>query len=151
MNNRQTNITSSKHSLVLPPINSNLSSVIAVHGLGGHWQTTWTDENGSLWLRDFLPSQLRNTEDARINPRIMSYGYNSNTAFSRAVTNIEVEAEALLDRMDGNRERDGEKSRPIIFIAHSLGGLIVKKVCPDLYQSTSEPPPLSGTQFVSFG
>ena len=118
----------SQHSLNLPSSISDLSSIIAVHGLGGHWQKTWEDEDGSLWLRDFLPSQLRNTEDAMINARIMSYGYNSNTAFSRAVTNIEVEAEALLDRLYGNRERDAEKTRPIIFVAHGLGGLIVKKV-----------------------
>jgi surfactin synthase thioesterase subunit len=58
----------------------------------------------------------------------MSYGYNSGTAFSRAVTNIEDEAEALLDRLDGNRELNVEKTRPILFIAHSLGGLVVKKV-----------------------
>ena len=113
---------------------ANFSSIIAVHGLGGHWQKTWEDENGSLWLRDFLPSQLRNTEDASINARIMSFGYNSNTAFSRAVTDIEVEAEALLNNIDGNRELGSEKTRPIIFVAHNLGGLIVKKVCFHLFQ-----------------
>jgi len=55
----------------------------------------------------------------------MSYGYNSDTAFSKAVTNIKNEAEALLDRLDGNREQK-EKTKPILFIAHSLGGLVVK-------------------------
>jgi hypothetical protein len=94
-------------------------SIVAVHGLGGHWERTWTDENGKLWLRDFLPSQIPNA-------RIMSYGYNSDTAFSKAVTDINDEAAMLLNRLN-NERCDKEKTRPIIFISHSLGGIVVKK------------------------
>lgn len=82
---------------------------------------TWTGENGKLWLRDFLPSQLPRA-------RIMSYGYNSNTAFSDSVSDIEDAAKILLARLDGVRQHAEEKARPIIFISHSLGGIIVKKV-----------------------
>lgn len=33
--------------------------IVAVHGLGGHFEETWTDSDSKqLWLRDFLPSQL---------------------------------------------------------------------------------------------
>ena len=33
--------------------------IVAVHGLGGHFEGTWTDsDSNKLWLRDFLPSQL---------------------------------------------------------------------------------------------
>ena len=45
------------------------------------------------------------------------------------MNSIEVEAEALLVRLHDNRELTAEKTRPILFVAHSLGGLIVKKVC----------------------
>jgi hypothetical protein len=79
------------------------------------------DDNGKLWLRDFLPSQLPNA-------RIMSYGYNSETAFSKVVTDIDDEAAILLDRLNG--ERQEKKTHPIIFISHSLGGIVVKKVGP---------------------
>jgi predicted alpha/beta hydrolase family esterase len=34
----------------------------------------------------------------------------------------------LLDRLTGERQTPEEKSRAIIFIAHSLGGIVVKKV-----------------------
>jgi len=79
------------------------------------------DDDGALWLRDFLPSQLPPA-------RIMSYGYNSRTAFSEAVTDINDEAAMLLDRLDGEHQSKDQKTRPIIFISHSLGGIVVKKV-----------------------
>lgn len=58
----------------------------------------------------------------------MSYGYNSTTAFSRATTDIDDKAAILLDRLDGERVSQAQKQRPILFIAHSLGGIIVKNV-----------------------
>jgi hypothetical protein len=58
----------------------------------------------------------------------MSYGYNSRTAFSKAVTDINDEAAMLLDRLDGERQSKDQKTKPIIFVSHSLGGIIVKKV-----------------------
>ena len=100
------------------------SSIVAIHGLGGHYQKTWTDGDCN-WLRDFLPGQLR---DSDINPRVMCYGYDASTAFSKSVLAIHNVAEDLLDRLRLCRKRNDEKQRPIILIAHSLGGLVVKKV-----------------------
>ncbi|KAJ0117970.1 hypothetical protein J7T55_014421 [Diaporthe amygdali] len=98
--------------------------VIAVHGLGGGWKKTWTAENGSMWLKDFLPWQL---DEAGLRARIWSYGYNSKTAFSAAVTDITDEAGMLLDRIQGERITHEDKKRQIVFVAHSLGGILVKK------------------------
>ena len=97
------------------------ASIVAVHGLGGHWKYTWTHRCRKFWLRDFLPSQVPTA-------RIMSYGYNSQTAFSKAVTDINDQAAMLLDRLDGERQSVDAGERPIIFISHSLGGILVKKV-----------------------
>jgi len=60
--------------------------------------------------------------------RVLSYGYDSDTAFSKAVTGIDDVAGMLLDRLTGDRQLPEEKSRPVLFIAHSLGGIVVKKV-----------------------
>jgi hypothetical protein len=59
---------------------------------------------------------------------VLSYGYDSDTAFTKAVTDIEDVAGMLLDRLVGERQSPKEKSRPVIFIAYSLGGIVVKKV-----------------------
>ncbi|KAI0101579.1 hypothetical protein GGR51DRAFT_529441 [Nemania sp. FL0031] len=98
--------------------------IIAVHGLGGGWEKTWTASNGNMWLRDFLPFQL---DEIELKARIWSYGYNSKTAFSTAVSDITDEASILLDRIQGERISDADKKRRIVFVAHSLGGILVKK------------------------
>lgn len=58
----------------------------------------------------------------------MSYGYNSKTIFTSAVTDIADEAAMLLNRLDQERESEEQRTKPIIFVAHSLGGIVVKKV-----------------------
>lgn len=97
---------------------------MAVHGLSGDWESTWTDpESKSLWLRDFIPLQF---PDLKL--RIWSFGYDSSTAFTNSVADIDDAAKALINALDGERQRKSSRRRPIIFIAHSLGGIIVKRV-----------------------
>ncbi|OTA67171.1 hypothetical protein K449DRAFT_324678 [Hypoxylon sp. EC38] len=108
--------------LYSPPI-----SIIAVHGLGGSWRTTWSagkDDNPTIWLRDRLPEVL-----ARLNvhPRIRAFGYDSSYVFTSSASDLESCAEDLLTRIRIMRQTEEEKQAPIIFIAHSLGGLIVKQ------------------------
>lgn len=103
-------------------------SIVAVHGLGGHFWSTWEYNQSNirkLWLEDFLIDQLR---DAKISARVLSYGYDSASVFTKTVTSIDNEAERLLNKLDLKRDLEHEKRRPIILVAHSLGGLIVKKV-----------------------
>jgi len=64
----------------------------------------------------------------------MSFGYNSDTAFSNAITDIDDVAMMLLDRLDGERQLEEEKRRRIVFISHSLGGVVVKKAGCPLFQ-----------------
>lgn len=104
---------------------SETTSIVAVHGLGGHWKSTWTGASDKLWLRDFLPNQL---SEAGIKCRTMSFGYDSRTIFTKAVTDVDDTAAMLLDRIDGERYSAEEEARPLILVAHSLGGIVVKKV-----------------------
>lgn len=46
-------------------------SIVAVHGLNGHREKTWTKDDIN-WLRDFLPSDIPNA-------RILTWGYDANT------------------------------------------------------------------------
>ena len=75
---------------------ANASSIVAVHGLGGDAYNTWEDD-GKIWLRDFLPFQVPNA-------RIMCYGYDSVIAFSKSVAGIDDFAADLLNRLNDERE-----------------------------------------------
>jgi hypothetical protein len=57
--------------------------IVAVHGLTGDAYSTWTHENGQLWLRDFIPKFL---PDARV----FSWGYNTDVFGS--LTNASFES-----------------------------------------------------------
>jgi len=103
--------------------------IIAIHGLNGHYNKTWQSKTHSgddvNWLRDFLPQQVPNA-------RIMSYGYNSTVLFSKSVADIGTFAGQLLEDLRCHRRAQETASpiltRPIIFICHSLGGIVFKKV-----------------------
>ncbi|KAE8440997.1 hypothetical protein EG329_006134 [Mollisiaceae sp. DMI_Dod_QoI] len=101
--------------------------IVAVHGLNPtnadfHAENTWTadDKNKTIWLSnpDFLPKHLPNA-------RVFLFGYNSNVAFSMSTTGVFEQAANLLDHLE--RERSSAPSRPLIFLCHSLGGIVVKQ------------------------
>jgi hypothetical protein len=48
------------------------TSIVAVHGLNGHRNKTWTAANGVHWLRHLLPTDVPNA-------RIFCWGYDANT------------------------------------------------------------------------
>lgn len=98
------------------------TSIVAVHGLGGDWEETWTDTaTNKMWLRDSVPKQWPNA-------RVMSFGYDSNFAFSHSEADIDDSSIAFISRLDDERQTPSAKKKPIIFIAHSLGGIVVKRV-----------------------
>jgi len=54
-------------------------SIVAIHGLDGHREDSWTAENGVLWLRDLLVDSVPPA-------RILTYGYNANTRGKEQLT-----------------------------------------------------------------
>ncbi|KAI0543731.1 hypothetical protein F4679DRAFT_577412 [Xylaria curta] len=84
--------------------------IVAVHGLNGKAYKTWTD-SGKLWLADFLPLDIPRA-------RIFTYGYNSAVAFSSSASRRLMAKRRLFLHAD---------KRPLLFICHSLGGVVVKR------------------------
>jgi len=104
--------------------------IIAVHGLSDDAIETWSHAgSGAHWLRDFLP---RKVDDVRI----LLFTYDATAAFSQSITGIVVQARRLLRSMTEWRSEGNEKERSIIFVAHSLGGIVVKQA---LIQAQYEP------------
>ncbi|KAK7713067.1 hypothetical protein SLS63_012212 [Diaporthe eres] len=102
-----------------------LVDIVAVHGLNGHYENTWTATrpNGDMvnWLGTVLPNQ------DLIQARVMSFSYNSSVQFSKSTSDAFVFADQLLEHLIGKREEEAEQRRPIVFICHSLGGIVVKQ------------------------
>ncbi|KAF8241285.1 hypothetical protein K440DRAFT_573639 [Wilcoxina mikolae CBS 423.85] len=94
--------------------------VVAIHGLGGHPMKTWSKEH-KLWLRDLLPGHLPSH-----NLRISSFGYNS-AVFGRSRSQIRHFAEQLLNDLHQRRRETKTTGIPIVFVCHSLGGIVCKK------------------------
>ncbi|KAJ5894279.1 hypothetical protein N7495_005970 [Penicillium taxi] len=96
--------------------------IIAIPGLGSHalgsWKSTDSDE---VWLRDFLPKDLPNI-------RVLLYGYDTTLSGSLSKQSIEDLGGALLELITAFRANDGTSKRPIVFIGHSLGGLLIKEL-----------------------
>lgn len=120
--------------------------MVFVHGLNGHPEHTWTSEKSKIfWPHKLLPDLLEEQ-----NARILVYGYDADvTSFTDGVgrDKIHNHAEHLVAVLAANRrvrlvQRTSCKpvarlsllqirkatARPIIFVAHSLGGLVVKHV-----------------------
>ena len=105
--------------------------VVAVHGLQGDAFKTWECSNGTLWLRDYLPEEIPSA-------RIMTFGYDSTVAFSNSVARIEDKALDLLNRLGAQRDESTDR-RPVVFICHSLGGIVVKKALILAHERSSDP------------
>ncbi|ETS83042.1 hypothetical protein PFICI_04918 [Pestalotiopsis fici W106-1] len=118
---------------------SSRNSIVAVHGLNPwgrklHAAATWTATAGSLWLRDFLPARLPRA-------RIVMFDYNSNVTFQSSTAGVLEQSQSLLNQLE--LARAGKPNRPLIFICHSLGGILVKRALisakqSDVYRSIAD-------------
>ncbi|KAI6278231.1 hypothetical protein MCOR27_005718 [Pyricularia oryzae] len=102
--------------------------IVAVPGVDGHPFATWTastsPENsmvGPLWLRDFLPGE--NLPDARV----YSYGYDAKSWLTQSKgSDLKTFSDLMLQSIVW--ARDGKlANRPLVFVCHGVGGLVVKQ------------------------
>ena len=100
--------------------------VVLVHGLNGDPQKTWTSEKRkTFWPSQLLPPFLTDSK-----ARILTYGYDADVvSFTDGASKdrIHNHAETLIQKLYSNRRLKNATERPIIFVAHSLGGLVVKR------------------------
>ncbi|KAF3025139.1 hypothetical protein E8E14_014701 [Neopestalotiopsis sp. 37M] len=99
--------------------------IVFIHGLKGDRDKTWTATGSVMpWPKALLPLNLPRA-------RILTYGYDSRPidTFSMVSSNcLQNHANNFLSALATNRSADEIKNRPIIFVAHSMGGLI----CQDM-------------------
>lgn len=78
-----------------------------------------------MWLRDTLPRDIIDEGSKKPMARIMTYGYESGVVESSSFQDIEDLGTMLHQSL---RSLAASRMRPIILIAHSLGGIILKQV-----------------------
>ncbi|KAH6689853.1 hypothetical protein F5X68DRAFT_254489 [Plectosphaerella plurivora] len=115
--------------------------VVAVHGIGVHPLKTWThSKTKTNWLSDpsMLPSALPTS-------RILSFGYDS-VWFGEKSSKQTLDGVATKLLRGLRVERENCPHRPIVFIGHCFGGLVLQKAFmmassneidyPDIFRST---------------
>ena len=91
---------------------------VAVTGLGGHAFGSFKERGGPhMWLCDALPHDLPGA-------RIVLWGYDSRTSRSTSFQDFEALGTRLRSAL---KMLNQKQSKPLIFVAHSLGGLIFKE------------------------
>ncbi|EQB48612.1 hypothetical protein CGLO_12149 [Colletotrichum gloeosporioides Cg-14] len=117
-----------------PPAADHKFDVVVVPGLGGHAFGSFKERNGDhMWPRDSLPDALAIGTSCISNARVMTYGYESTVQSSESVQHIGDIAESFHGSL--NELARGRDPKPIIFIGHSMGGLVIKEALLLLSQS----------------
>ncbi|KAH6613521.1 hypothetical protein F5144DRAFT_406716 [Chaetomium tenue] len=112
--------------------------IIAISGLGGHTFGSFKQRGGEhMWLRDALPRGITGEDGDTPCARAMVYGYDSMLQGSQSTQNIEDLAISLNNSLLQLTNLSATP-KPIVFIAHSLGGLIVKQALIFLSKSTRD-------------
>ncbi|KAG8828851.1 hypothetical protein FRC19_000239 [Serendipita sp. 401] len=122
-----------------------LVDVVAVQGLGSTYPYTWMgkrkstrrntlsnlEAQGVRWLETYLLEDLPEA-------RIMAFEYNSKWLYNADFLGLHEHASALLHALvDKRQETPG---RPILFIGHSYGGLVIKQTLILSRKSKADPP-----------
>jgi hypothetical protein len=95
--------------------------VVAITGLGGHALGSFRSQDGAfVWLRDSAPEDIPQA-------RFITYGYDTAVAESDSNQGIRELAHTLLDRLAILRRRTNTQQRPLCFVCHSLGGVVLKE------------------------
>ena len=83
-----------------------------------------------MWIRDGLPKDLKGT-------RTVIYGYDTKLHDSQSFQSISDLAGELINQLQAYGWAS-RSAKPVAFLAHSLGGLVLKEALIQLANSTDE-------------
>jgi hypothetical protein len=85
--------------------------IVAIHGLNGHREKTWTAENDTNWLRHLLP-------DDAPRARILSWGYDANTHAASGTSSLLLydHARTLVSDLCRKRKLTNVRSHIILLV-----------------------------------
>ncbi|KAK7425600.1 hypothetical protein QQZ08_007923 [Neonectria magnoliae] len=95
------------------------ADIIAITGMDGHAYGSWMSRNGTgaMWLRDFLSRDLPDC-------RTMIYGYHSKL-LALNMSQLKEYGRLFLTEVEKIRHTAELQRRPLIFICHSYGGIVL--------------------------
>ncbi|KAK5676541.1 hypothetical protein LTS10_010842 [Elasticomyces elasticus] len=95
--------------------------LVAVTGLAGHALGSFRASSGTfVWLRDALPNDVPQA-------RVLTYGYDTALFENQSKESLYHLAAVFLDRLNSFRRATGTQRRPVCFLGHSLGGVVLKE------------------------
>lgn len=95
-----------------------------IHGLTGNRDKTWTASG----QQEPWPKRLISEKLPDLRARIITYGFDAYpvTLAATSTTRLTDHANNFLEKLTAYREEEGTEARPLIIVAHSLGGLVTK-------------------------
>ncbi|VUC27567.1 unnamed protein product [Clonostachys rosea] len=115
-------------------------SIIALSGLNGHAFGSFKARGSPwMWLRDALPQYIKDS-------RIFIYGYDTKLIGSSSFQSLRNLGQVLYLTIRNLRQTDSKSTGvPLIFIGHSLGGLVIKEVYQMIKIMTEEKDHMNST------
>ena len=104
------------------------------------WRTP-SGKDGRLWLRDDLPQCVEK-------PRIFLYRYDATAVYGKDRDTFVGKASELLEAI--RIERVDVETRPILFLGHSMGGLLIKQALINAHNNPNYTSIKDATSGISF-
>ncbi|KAK0631354.1 hypothetical protein B0T14DRAFT_597045 [Immersiella caudata] len=105
---------------------------ILISGLASHPFGSWHprgDDKTYMWARDDLPRNLPGV-------RVCLYGYDTQLIGSSSFQTVPHLARGLIQQLEANGWK-GKSCKPLMFLAHSLGGVVLKEALLTLATSST--------------
>jgi predicted acylesterase/phospholipase RssA/pimeloyl-ACP methyl ester carboxylesterase len=104
-----------------------IQSIIALHGIAGSWDETWTGSGFYCWLSEIFPARYGSSRVISVDHPELLQDLGSTT----------VDVQNLILDLIQERTASGRANTPIIFIGHSFGGNLLKQIYVSTHPTNS--------------